>query len=138
MADLKPIININELKTSLLRHKPILMDYDNNFDALRIYFDDPYQRSVVHYLDDYVALLFSPKSKKVIGIQVEAFEKTFIHKYSDLENAWTLRENCEEINLQNIGDMMFFVQKRQEPIAREVQSIARSLLFNHNDSLAVV
>jgi hypothetical protein len=136
MASLKPIIDPSEFKTSFLHNKPVFLKYDRNFDALMIFFDNPRQRAVVHYLDDYVALLFSPVSKEIIGIQVEAFEKAFIQKHSTIENAWRLSENCQDHNIKDIGDMMFLVQVRQEPIIKEVRDITENLLFNQRNDYA--
>jgi len=133
MANLDVIIKTNELKTNLLKRDPKDVKYDKDFDALRIYFEDSVKRFVVHYLDDYVAVLFSPETKEIIGIQVEAFDKVFIRKHSDLESAWILSKNCEEHNLENIGDMMFFAQRRYKKINEEVKEIAESLLYNKND-----
>jgi len=138
MTDLNVIINVSELKTSLLKKDPLSFNYDQDFDALRIYFENTTERFVVHYLDDYVAILFSPESKEIIGIQVEAFNKVFIRKHSDLESAWILSRNCEEHNLKNIDDMMFFAQKQYEKINDEVKEIAEFLLFNKNDSHLLV
>lgn len=133
MANLDVIIKTNELKTNLLKRDPKFVNYDKDFDALRIYFEDSIRRFVIHYLDDYVAVLFSPESKEIIGIQVEAFDKVFIRKHSDLENAWILSRNCEEHNLENIDDMKFFAQRRYKIINEEVKEITESLLFNKND-----
>jgi hypothetical protein len=127
---LEPIVNSNQLKTTLLNNPPVTIRYNNVFDALKIYFDNPNQKQVIHYLDDYVALIFSPESKEIIGIQVEAFEKVFIHKHTRLETAWRLTDNCQERQLEDIGDMMLFVQVRQEKVTNEVRTIAESLLLD--------
>lgn len=131
-ATIDAIVNPNQLDTTLLRKPPVTIQYDESFDALKIFFDNPNQKQVVHYLDDHVALVFSPESKEVIGIQVEAFEKTFIHEHSKVETAWRLTENCEDHQLNDIGDMMVFVQLRQNRVTDEVRNITESLLFGND------
>lgn len=130
MADLKQILDPSQLKTDLLKQQPSLIDYDEVVDVLRIYFGDPKKRSVVHYLDDYVGILFSPSDMAIVGIQVDYFEKKFIKKHESIENSWKITDNCKDHNLENIGEMMFFTKKRQEPIVREITNITKSLLFN--------
>lgn len=130
MDELKSLLDPSQLKTNLLQQRPVFIDYDERADIFRIFFDNPRQRNVVHYLDDYVGVLFSPESMDIIGIQVEFFNRTFVNRHQSIRKSWKLSENCKEHQLQNVGDMMIVARKMQEPIAKEITSITENLLFN--------
>lgn len=130
MDEIKSLLVPSQLKTELLQQKPVFMDYDERTDIFRIFFDNPNQWNVVHYLDDYVGVLFSPESMNIIGIQVEFFNGTFVNRHQTIRKSWKLSENCKEHQLQNVGDMMIVARKMQEPIAKEITSITEKLLFN--------
>lgn len=130
MDELKSLLDPSQLKTKLLQRRPVHIDYDERADIFRIFFDNPRQRNVVHYLDDYVGVLFSPDSMDIIGIQVEYFNRTFVNRHQTIKKSWKLSENCKEHQLQNVGDMMIVAKKMQEPIAKEITTITENLLFN--------
>lgn len=130
MDELKSLLDPSQLKTKLLQQRPVYIDYDERADIFRIFFDNPRQRNVVHYLDDYVGVLFSPESLDIIGIQVEFFNRTFVNRHKTIRKSWKLSENCKEHQLQNVGDMMIVAKKMQEPIAKEITNITENLLFN--------
>jgi len=54
------------------------MRYDAYSDNLMLTFVPNTIETVVHYIDDHVALLYRPDTKEVVGFQVEAFLHSFV------------------------------------------------------------
>jgi len=130
-----PVIDPKNFKTSFLNQRPNSVRYDKHFDCLRVYFDNPRQRSAVFYLDDYVGILVSPETMEIIGLHIEAFTKAFVHKHSSLENVWKFQDNCQELQIENAGDFMFYAYQKQQEVAKEVWGIAKPMLLDKNNRL---
>lgn len=132
MADLKPLIQTDQLKTNLLSrfakngHNQIFVNYDDDFDALMILIVSPDTETVVHYLDDQVALLYEYETREIVGLQVEAFEKIFVPAHSAVERAWRLSDATGS-RLDNVGDLLLIVESRKPEVAREVVRAASDL-----------
>ena len=67
-------------------------EYDPDFDAVTLTFATPHQETIVHYVDENVALLYLPKTHEIIGLQIEAFVRSFLPQHAALRDAWSLRE----------------------------------------------
>ena len=102
--------------------------YDAEFDALILLFVDPNKETIVHYVDDHVALLYEPGTKEVVGIQVEAFQKAFIKQYDSVARAWKLQENCEDIN--DLSDLVLAFERQKPQVSQEVFRITEDLLHH--------
>ena len=134
MAAIPNLIDIKHLKLSLLNEfvtnpttAAYSVDYDDDFDALYVMLLDCQKETVTYYINDYLALLFEPSTKDVVGIQIESFRKSFLKQYSKLQKAWKVNENKEN-RINDLGDI-FLIRKKQEPaIAQEVAKIAEGLI----------
>jgi hypothetical protein len=120
MAGIEPLISIGELKTTHLKVKPrsIFVQYDNAFDALMILLVPPETETIVHYIDNYVAFLYQPSDKEIVGIQVEAFERTFLPKHDAVRRVWKLSDACAEA--EDLGDLILAVERTKPKVALEV------------------
>ncbi len=131
MADLEQLISTNKLKTKRLRTfgsgKHLLhIKYDPVFDALMILFVPPETEVVVHYVDDYVGLLYTPDDLEIVGLQVEAFEHSFLAAHDTVNRAWRLSDACEE--LKDVGDIILAFEKRTPKVAQEVTRVTAKTL----------
>lgn len=129
MAEIEPLIKTDELKTSIWKtqvekkYYPTFR-YDERVDVLILLFVPPGQPTIAHYIDDHVALLYLQDEKEVVGLRVEAFERSFLPKYSNLQNIWRLRDNCD---LKDFGDLIISVRRNEPVIAKELSSITHRI-----------
>ena len=132
MAGIEPLISTSELKTNLLtrlgKEKPrrIYINYDKVFDALMLLFVSPDTETVVHYVDDHVALLYQPETLEIVGLQVEAFEHRFLSAHENVQRVWRLRD--AGITLEDFGDIVFAFERIKPNLAREVVKAAEDVL----------
>ncbi|MCJ7623955.1 MAG: hypothetical protein MUO76_10665 [Anaerolineaceae bacterium] len=140
---MKRLKNTKELKWNRLSSlgavlQPIpFVSYDNVFDALMLLMVGPEVETVVHYLDDLVALLYQPETMEVVGIQVESFRKRFLQKYVEVNKAWRLSDVSTE-DIDDFGDIYLVFEQKKPAVAREVIRVAEGLLSKHNNSSAPV
>ena len=132
MADKRQLVETKELKTKrfqafLAEQRPVNFFFDPDVDALMILFDDPKKITVAHFIDDHVALLYDPETYEVVGVQVEAFQKSFLHEYDSVARAWKLRDNCTD--LEDFGDVMIAVEKQKPIVAKEVVEVTSEILW---------
>lgn len=122
------LIETKDLKTTLWKeasqHKnsPYFY-YDAIDDSVMLLIDDRRTRKVVHYIDEHVALLYHPDTREIIGLRIEAFERSFLPMYAELQKSWRLSDNCKD--LDDLGDMVINVRKREAIMARQISNIAR-------------
>ncbi|MDI6770106.1 MAG: hypothetical protein QMD04_10595 [Anaerolineales bacterium] len=145
MANIERLVRTTELKLTKLRklseerlYRSANLSYDPDFDELLIFFENYQDRYIVHPVDENVSLLYEPDTKEVVGIQVEAFERSFIRRYENVGKTWRLSENCEEFEHSDLGDIYIILQKRQPEITREVGEITNHLLFSDSHSMSAV
>lgn len=127
MDTLRSLVDTKELKTDLwnewvLRSKFVYNYYNPRVDSFTLLIVFPDREKIVHYLDDYVALVYDPETMEVIGLRVEAFEKGFLPKYAELQRSWRLSDVCDE--LEDFGDLVFQVQRREKQLAHTISQIA--------------
>jgi hypothetical protein len=139
MADLEHLISTNKLKTNRLKtfgsgKHWLYVKYDAVFDALVMLFVPPETEVVVHYVDDYVGLLYTPDDLEIVGLQVEAFEHSFLAAHDSVNRAWRLRDSCEE--LKDVGDIILAFEKRTPQVAQEVTRVTAKRLGKPGKILA--
>lgn len=132
MNEIERLISTEELKTNLLvqfaETKPhLFFYYDDLVDELLLSLVSPEKETVVHYIDDHVALLYESDTLEVVGLQVEDFESSFVPRYSAVEKVWRLSD-CVELGEGNVWDLNLAVQKMQPIVAREVVKASETLL----------
>lgn len=94
MASLGPLKDTKDLKMFLMhdlfagRVRPTLVDYDSPTDSLMILAADPNTSTVVHFIDDQIALLFDAENDSVVGIRVDGFEKKFLKHHRNVRRVW--------------------------------------------------
>lgn len=135
MAPIKRLKRTNDLKVTRLielaegKKQQIYMRYDDESDALLLLFVSPEIPTIVHYIDNHVALLYTSENNEVVGIQVDDFETSFIDEYVNVKKVWRLSDACENLNIQNLGDLSIAFERQKPVMAREVAKITEDLLF---------
>jgi hypothetical protein len=126
----------NQLKTTYLRQKPsaLHIKYDPDFDALMVLLVSPETETIAHYLDTHVAFLYEPETKEIVGIQIEAFERTFLPKHEAVRRVWKL--GVAQNDLQAVGDMILEIGRITPRVAWEVTKAAEDILGEPGHELA--
>lgn len=125
MAGTKHLVPKEQLKTSLLEQRAqqgaemiVYMDYDPLVDIWIIRFDWSNRETVVHYLNEYVGLIYYVDSLQIIGIQVENFESGVLNSHPEAIvsiQAWRdISKKFDGFKAVRAGDM---------PIAQLIQAI---------------
>jgi len=134
MAELEQLMETKELKTTLWayelnkEHSVTYLKYNKKVDTLTLLVVPKDTPTIVHYIDEHVALLYQPDSRQIVGVRVEAFQRSFLPKYDNLQRIWRLSDSCE---LENFGDLIIASQKyeHKEPeVARELTQITQNLV----------
>lgn len=134
MADkLRELVKTSELRSDYLKSQsqsgyiPLYLRYDDRADTLMILFVPPETETVVHYVDQFVALLFKPATLDIVGLQVEDFEHQFLSKYAGVEKAWKLSDSDTKVG-DDVGDLLLIVEKRKSQVAHEVLEATEPVL----------
>ena len=123
MASLERLTPTRKLKTNTLKqyrpgpHAPLFVKYDPMFDALKIQIVPLETKTIVHYVDDHVGLLYMEDDLEIVGLQVEAFEHSFLPSHDAVRRVWRLSDSCK---LEDFGDMILAVERAKPEVAREV------------------
>jgi len=121
MAKLKRLVPTHELRTSFVREAAskgrLFVHHDKASDLLVILLVPPDTPTAVHYIDQYVGLLYQPDNLEVVGLQVEAFEKSFVPRHASVERAWRLSDSCE---LEDFGDIQRAFETQAPHLATEI------------------
>jgi hypothetical protein len=131
MDAIERLVNTENLRTSRLldnleNAKNKFLYYDPISDILFLSIVPPDVETVVHYIDDYVGLLYEPDSLEVVGFQVEAFEHSFMPMHDEVKAVWKL--SAAEVKLRDIGEFIVVFERKKEAIARELKGITERLL----------
>jgi len=132
MARLKRLVETSQLNTNLWKERAgkkefkSYIKYNEIVDSLSLLIVPPTKRKIVHYIDDHVALYYDPESMEVIGVRVEAFERSFLPKYAELKKAWCLSDTGKQ--LRDYHDLLIAVEYHRPQIAIEITKIAGGLL----------
>lgn len=139
MTGIERLIPTNQLKTTLLvslknqRHQ-LFFQYDREFDALMLQIVSPEVETVVHYIDDHVALLYRADDLEIVGLQMEDFERSFVPNHVNVQKVWRLSET--RTKLENVADMILAVERQKTMVAREVAKAAEPLVGEPAGELA--
>ena len=131
MADIERLIDTRELRTSLWTEtveedgSKTSIYYNNRVDSLTLLIVPRNTPKRVHYIDEHVALLYLPDNKEVIGLRVEAFRRSFLPKYAELQKAWSLRDTGVE--LRDFGDLTIAIRRKEPLVAQEISRITGRL-----------
>src|ERR1700730_1814722 len=85
--------------------------------------------TVVHYVDDHVALLYRADDLEIVGLQVEDFQHSFVPSHANVQRVWRLSDTGAK--LENVGDMILVVEafeRKKMTVAREVAKAAEPLV----------
>lgn len=132
MDEIKQLVSTADLKTTLLsklaaeKSRHTYVKYDDVFDALMLLVVSPEHETVVHYVDDHVALLYLPDSLEIVGLQIEDFEYSFVPEHEAVSKVWRL--STSGVKLESLGDMILAVEKAKPEVAREVVKATESVL----------
>ena len=125
MAEIERLVETSELKfDQFIRlidegFQSAHLFYDTEFDALMVLFVPPEIETVVHYTSDKnIAYLYRPDTMEVVGIQVEAFRKSFVPKHAALRAQWELAERTKPVS--DYGDVLNMYFERKPTITREI------------------
>ncbi|MBZ0283491.1 MAG: hypothetical protein K8L97_22335 [Anaerolineae bacterium] len=131
MAGLEHFTFTNELRTTLLQSRAkqgglqVSIKYDPRFDALRIYFL-PQMDCIVHYIDDYVGLLYQPETKEIIGMHIEDFVHSFLAQHGTVESAWRLSES--DSRNESLAELAVVFERKTSQLTREIVKSTEDLL----------
>jgi hypothetical protein len=132
MAGIERLVPTSELKTGYLaklaksKSQSLFVSYDKEFDALTLQVVPPEVETVVHYVDDNVALLYRPADLEVVGLQVESFERSFLPRHESVRKVWKLSDACAD--LDDFGDVILIVERLKSKVAQEVAKAAEDVL----------
>jgi hypothetical protein len=140
MAGIEHLIATSQLKTNILgqlakeqRHR-LFINYDREFDALMLLFVSPEIETVVHYVDDHVGLLYEADTLEIVGMQVEAFEHSFLSAHENVRRIWRLRD--VGVTVEDFGDIVFAFERIKPKLARELVKAAEDVLGEPGAELA--
>jgi hypothetical protein len=77
-------------ETAIQKTRPgdYIIDYDRDLDTLFIYWKAKPDLAAHRYLKDGVYALYDPATLRVLGFQIEEFERLFIVRYAIIGDAW--------------------------------------------------
>ncbi len=142
MDEIKRLVSTEDLRTTLLvrlakeHHQSLFVKYDSASDTLIVLLVSPELETVVHYVDDHVALLYLPDTFEIVGLQVEDFEYSFVPQHEAVSRLWRLSDTG--IKLDNFGDMILAVEKIKPAVAREVLKAAEAIVGEPAAELAAL
>jgi len=124
MATVKGLINTSSLKTSFISGMfgtkvPLFFHYDDEADTLMLLLASPDTETVVHYVKDDIALLYTPDKLEIVGLQIEDFQAEFVPAYSALQKVWRL-SNCGVEPHGNVWDLTLAMEEKKLNVAIEV------------------
>ena len=140
MAAIERLKRTNDLKVSLLQNMAagnqhvINMYYDSLADTLIFLFVSRDTPTIVHYIDEHVALLYQPGNNEVVGVQVEDFQASFVNEYVNVQKVWKLSESCKDLNIQDLGDISIVFERQKPMVAREVARVTEDILYGKGSS----
>lgn len=86
--------------------------------------------TVVHYVDDFVGLIYTPENMEVVGFQVEAFKRGFLPAHEPVNKAWKLSESGIDLGEDaELADLIMIVEKKKIDVARGVAESVNDDLF---------
>lgn len=133
MADKKKLVNSKKLKTAYWKNLnqsgkvAPQFKYNPVADSISFYLESQAgEKIIVHYVDDHVSLLYRLSDKEIVGLKIEAFEKSFLPKYAELERVWKLSDT--DVKLEDFADLQLAVQQQQWPIAQQISKVTEPII----------
>lgn len=131
MAVIEQLVDTKELKLNKIKSwlngvEGHFTRYDRELDTLYIHFSDPEKETIVHHLDQHLALLYLPDSLEVVGVQVEDI-KLFAKKNNAIKKAWQIQTKCE--TLVNMEGLYALHDKQEKKVIREVARVTQESLY---------
>ena len=132
MDAVKRLVPTKSLKTSLLssmvqrKRSPLFFHYDEETDVFMLLLADPNTETVVHFVDEHVAILYIPDSYEIVGLQIDDFVNIFMPKFNALQKAWKLSD--VGVRNGNLWDLTLAVEERKVTVALEVIKAAEPLI----------
>ena len=127
--DLQTLVSTSSLKTKklarLAKAENLRFHYDEYVDMLMILFVPPETETVAHYIDEHVAVLYESRTKEIVGLQIESFQKGFLPKHINLQKVWKLTDAVGDEKPQNINEMILKVEEVKPLFAKEVVRLSR-------------
>ena len=126
MASVERLVETRDLKTSRLlsmldREQLTFLRYNSKSDMLLLMIVPPNVETVVHYIDDHLALLYEPDNLEVVGFQVEAFQHSFVAQHASLNRAWRLSDSGAQ--LEDLEDLILVFERKKRDMAQELKHI---------------
>lgn len=100
----------------------LYVDYDTDADIFYLHFGEQPAEIVVHYIDDYIGVLYDPSTLQVVGMQIEAFQYSYVPTHG-LTNTWELSD-AEQRRLKNTADVLEASERKKKAVAAELDRIA--------------
>jgi hypothetical protein len=131
--ELKPLVKTSELKTNYIEKlakqgsHPLYLNYNKVLDTLVLLFISPENKTLVHYVDECVALVITPDTLDIVGVQIEDFKQVFLPKYNSVQKAWKLSENLPTAT-EDFWDLAIYVEKRKQKVAHEIFEATEAIL----------
>lgn len=142
MDEIKQLVSTENLRTTLIENlakegrQSVFVKYDSAFDALIVLVVSPEFETIVHYVNDHVALLYLPDTHEIVGLQIEDFEHSFVPQHEAVSRLWRLRD--AGIKLENFGDMILAVERIKPAVAREVVKATEDVIGEPAAELAAL
>ena len=119
-------LKVNRLNTAYERDQAPYLFYDGDNDELLIQYVPPEVFTIVHYIDEYVALVYEYESKEIVGFHIEDFKAGFLAKHKSLEKVWRLSD--AGIQLEDLEDLVVAFRERKVQFAHEMMNYANQTL----------
>jgi hypothetical protein len=141
MAGIERLVATEQLKTNRLAeivskdmsYQPHSIRYDSEFDALLVLLAPPQGETIVHYVDDHVALIYEADSMEIVGMQIEAFEHAFLPKHATIQRVWRLSDTG--IKLEDFGDLSLAVEQMRPRVVHEIVKATQKWLGPQGDKV---
>lgn len=148
MTEFEHLIPSSDLKITLLtgliqskREIEANFHYDPLVDAFTVLVVSPETDLVAHYMNENLAFLYRADDLEIVGLQVEGFERSFVPKHQNVQQALLVPE--EKTSYQTFAEMVIAtqrmirnLQKRQRTIAEEVFKATEDVLGEPGRELA--
>jgi hypothetical protein len=121
-------LKMNVWKEAVRRKSTPYFYANTRLDMVMVMVVDPRTAKITHFIDEHVALLYLADSREIIGFQIEAFEKSFLPLYSDLQKVWRLSDITPA--LRSVGDLMIASRKREVQMATALTKVTKPILAN--------
>lgn len=141
MDTIERLVPTNVLKTTFLsnlstRKASLFFNYDDEMDVLMLLVASPETETIVHFVDEHVALLYMPESLDIVGLQIDEFESSFVPMYESLQKVWRLSDT--DVPKGNVWDLKLIVEEQELTVALEVVKATEPVLGPPAEELARV